>query len=80
MDRALTAALRLDGVSFSYGSVRALADVSFTLEPGERVAILGRNGAGKSTLMRLVTRLIRPDEGTVWVGNWDTRDRQRKAG
>src|SRR5207245_386774 len=63
---SLTAALRLEGVSFSYGAVRALAEVSFTLAPGERVALLGRNGAGKSTLMKVVTRLVRPTAGIVW--------------
>jgi len=71
----LSAALRLDGVSFSYGSVVALADVSLELAPGERLALLGRNGAGKSTLVRLVTGLARPAAGTVWVGDWDTRGR-----
>jgi len=71
----LSAALRLDGVSFSYGPVVALADVSLELAPGERLALLGRNGAGKSTLVRLVTGLARPAAGTVWVGDWDTRGR-----
>ena len=70
----MIAVLRFDGVTFSYGSVRALADVSFSIAPGERVALLGRNGAGKSTAARLVAGLERPDEGTVWVGDWDTRD------
>lgn len=70
----MTPTLRLDGVSFSYGAVRALEQVSLAVAPGERVALLGRNGAGKSTLVRLVTGLLRPEEGTVWVGDWDTRD------
>ncbi len=70
----MTAALRFDRVSFSYGAVQALSDVSFALDPGERVALLGRNGAGKSTLLRLVTGLARPRVGTVWVADWDTRD------
>ncbi len=67
-------ALRLDGVSFCYDTIPALADLSFAIAPGERVALLGRNGAGKSTVVRLVAGLARPDEGTVWVGDWDTRD------
>jgi len=71
---AVIPVLRLDGVSFSYGAVPALADVSFAIAPGERVALLGRNGAGKSTVVRLIAGLQRPDEGTVWVGDWDTRD------
>jgi energy-coupling factor transport system ATP-binding protein len=70
---AVIPVLRLDGVSFSYGAVPALAAVSFAIAPGERVALLGRNGAGKSTLVRLVAGLERPDEGTVLVGAWDTR-------
>src|SRR5206468_3459346 len=66
--------LRLDGVTFAYGTVPALAGLSFSIAPGERVALLGRNGAGKSTVVRLVAGLERPDDGTVWVGAWDTRD------
>lgn len=71
----LNPALRVEGVSFAYGTTPALADVSFTLAPGERVAVLGRNGAGKSTLVKLITGLLRPSAGRVWVGDWDTRDR-----
>jgi len=76
---SLTPALRLEAVSFSYGVVRALVDVSLALAPGERVALLGRNGAGKSTLMKLITGLIQPAAGTVWVGDWDTRHRTPEA-
>lgn len=65
--------LTLDEVSFSYGSRPALEHVSFTLAPGERVALLGRNGAGKSTLLRLVTGLLKPQAGSVRVGDRDTR-------
>ena len=71
---AVIPSLRLEGVSFSYGLVPALEGVSFSIAPGERVALLGRNGAGKSTVVRLVAGLERPDQGTVWVGDWDTRD------
>jgi len=71
---AVIPALRLDDVSFSYGRVPALERVSFSVAPGERVALLGRNGAGKSTVVRLVAGLQRPDQGTLWVGDWDTRD------
>jgi len=66
-------ALCLEGVSFSYGTVPALENLSLSIAPGERVALLGRNGAGKSTVVRLVAGLQRPDQGTVWVGDWDTR-------
>ncbi|OLC07592.1 MAG: hypothetical protein AUH42_03345 [Gemmatimonadetes bacterium 13_1_40CM_70_11] len=70
-------ALRFAGVSFTYrGGPPVLSEVSFTLGAGERVALLGRNGAGKSTLARLVTGLLHPDAGSVWVGDWDTRGRR----
>ncbi len=74
----MSAALRFEEVSFAYGrgAVPALSDVSFALAPGERAALLGRNGAGKSTLVRLVTGLLQPDTGTVWVGDWETRGRK----
>ena len=69
------AALRCDAVSFAYGAASALDGVSFTLAPGERAALLGRNGAGKSTLLKLITGLLQPTAGTVWVGDWETRGR-----
>jgi ABC-type polysaccharide/polyol phosphate transport system ATPase subunit len=45
----------------------ALKDVSFQVESGESLAVIGRNGAGKSTLLSLVAGLTRPDEGSIWV-------------
>ena len=45
----------------------ALEDVSFTLEPGEALAIVGDNGAGKSTLLRILSRIVRPSAGRVQI-------------
>lgn len=75
----MTAALRFDAVAFAYergAAAPALHDVTFSVAPGERVALLGRNGAGKSTLARLITGLLHPTSGQVWVGDWDTGGRR----
>jgi ABC-2 type transport system ATP-binding protein len=56
-----------DRVSFSYGSVHALTDVSFTVPTGQTVALLGANGAGKSTAVDLMLGLRRPQSGRVTV-------------
>jgi branched-chain amino acid transport system ATP-binding protein len=49
----------------SYGGVRAVDDVSFTVDPGEFVAMIGPNGAGKSTCFNMINGQIRPDRGEV---------------
>jgi ribose transport system ATP-binding protein len=57
--------LSVDNVSLSFGSVRALVDVSLTLRAGEITAIVGDNGAGKSTLVRCICGIHRPDGGAI---------------
>ncbi|MFY7915008.1 MAG: ATP-binding cassette domain-containing protein, partial [Rubrivivax sp.] len=54
-------------MSKAYASVRALNDVSFSVGPGEFVALLGPSGAGKSTVFRCLTKLAHVDEGDIEV-------------
>jgi ABC-type multidrug transport system fused ATPase/permease subunit len=63
-------------VSFSYqpGSPDAVHDVSFTIAPGETVALVGHSGAGKTTCANLLLRLWDPRGGSITVGGYDLRD------
>jgi len=66
-------AVNAEGVSKSFGPVRAVVDVSLQVAPGEVYGVLGPNGAGKTTLLRMLFGLIRPDAGTMRVfgRTWD---------
>lgn len=59
--------LRVEGLYKSYAGVHALADVGFTLRPGQVTALVGDNGAGKSTLVKCLSGLVQPDEGRIVV-------------
>ena len=59
--------IQVENLSFSYGSHSILRNVSFFLEQGECVAVLGNNGAGKSTLISCISRLRRPSSGSVLI-------------
>jgi branched-chain amino acid transport system ATP-binding protein len=63
--------LKLDNLTKSFGSLRAVDGVGLEVAAGEALGIIGPNGAGKSTLFNLITGLIRPDSGTV---RFDDRD------
>jgi ATP-binding cassette subfamily B protein len=67
--------LDVDGVTFTYPdtSSAVLHDVSLTVAPGERLALVGPTGAGKSTLAKLIARLYDPGEGSVRFGGTDLR-------
>ena len=68
--------ITVDGISFRHATSErdVLRDVSFTVAPGEAVAIAGRNGAGKSTLLDLLLRLYDPTAGRIVVGSVDLRE------
>ena len=58
--------LQVDRLHVGYGGIRALHGVSFEVEKGEIVSIIGANGAGKSTTLRTISGLIRPEEGSIF--------------
>jgi ATP-binding cassette, subfamily B, bacterial len=68
-----TGHIRFNDVTFSYGREPVLCDVSFDINAGETVALVGPTGAGKSTLASLVPRLIEPTTGQVLIDGRDIR-------
>jgi len=73
-DLPVDGAVTVDHVSFAYGTYDVLHDVSLTIAPGERIALVGPTGAGKSTLAKLIARFYDPRVGTVSFGGTDLRD------
>jgi ATP-binding cassette, subfamily B, bacterial MsbA len=70
--RPVRGSIVFERVSFAYDDARhALHDVSFTVEPGQRVALVGQSGAGKSTVLGLILGLYTPTEGRVLIDDVD---------
>jgi branched-chain amino acid transport system ATP-binding protein len=61
-------ALSVRGISKAYGGVQAVRGVSFTVEPGELVALIGPNGAGKTTCFNMLNGQLAPDAGDILIG------------
>ncbi len=75
--------LRIENVHYTYHvhsarAIHALRGVSFTVQPGEFIAIIGHNGSGKSTLAKHLNGLMLPTQGDVWVKTWNTQDAQHR--
>ena len=84
LEQALTAPLtgeiRLDRVSFHHpDNPPVLSNLSLTIAAGETVALVGAPGAGKSTLIQLLLRLYDPQQGTLWVDQFDLSQLSRKS-
>ena len=78
----MTATIEVANLTKRYGPVEAVRDLSFVLEPGEIIALVGHNGAGKTTLLKLLLGLAQPSEGSIRVlgenpaaGEFDARRR-----
>ncbi|MEO8848221.1 MAG: ABC transporter ATP-binding protein [Casimicrobiaceae bacterium] len=65
----MTVALRTQGLSKSFGAFVANSDIALTLEQGARHALIGPNGAGKTTLINLLTGVLAPSSGEIWLGD-----------
>ena len=75
-DEDLVGSLSFENVTFTYPMDKEpmLKDVSFTIEPGQMVGVVGATGAGKSTLAQLIPRLFDPQEGAIKIGGKDIRE------
>ena len=73
--RVRSATIRMEGLGFSYPDTQsaALSNVNLTIQPGERIAVVGRVASGKSTLGRVVCGLYQPTEGSMLVDGIDSR-------
>ena len=67
----MTALLEVEGLGISFGGLRAVQDVSFTVRPGEIVSVIGPNGAGKTTLFNMISGVYRPGSGRVRLSGED---------
>ena len=67
----MTAAIQIGHVSKRYGRTQALSDISFDVQNREVFALLGPNGAGKTTLLHVLCTILKPDSGTVRIGDLD---------
>lgn len=69
--------LSVNGLDFKYPSRSVLKDVTFSVEEGECLAILGTNGTGKSTLLKCLNRILKPQRGSVFIQDNNVEDLNR---
>ena len=69
---ARTPLLQLTDISLTFGGNPVFDDLSLTVQPGDRLALVGRNGSGKSTLMKVMAGLVEPDRGARVVSPGDS--------
>jgi ABC-2 type transport system ATP-binding protein len=69
----------ISGLTKTFGAVKAVDNLSFTVEPGSITSFLGPNGAGKTTTLRMLLGLVRPDSGSAAIGGRNYASFQRPA-
>lgn len=83
-NNAATAALDIHGLTVYYGAINALEGISFSVQPGEIVTLIGANGAGKTTTLRAISRILKPRAGRILYNGQDitalTPDKIVRAG
>lgn len=65
--------LSVDNMVFSYGSNKVLKGISFRMDEGEIVSVIGPNGSGKSTLIKCIEGILKPEVGSVYVGDKEAK-------
>jgi ABC-2 type transport system ATP-binding protein len=71
--------INVAGISKNFGDVRAVDNVTFSVNDGEITGLLGPNGAGKTTTLRMLTCYLKPDSGEITVGNLKTDESPREV-
>lgn len=71
--------IQLNNVSKSFEGIHAVIDLSVTVAKGEVFGLVGPNGAGKTTTIKILTGLLRPDEGSVFIGKYSITDEPLRA-
>ncbi|SDU32154.1 ABC transporter ATP-binding protein [Desulfobacula phenolica] len=71
--------LEIKNLSFRYQKKMILQDISFSVDPGEFVAVIGPNGCGKTTLIKTILKTIHPETGTIHIENKDIQTLSNKA-
>src|SRR3989337_4530530 len=71
-----TQSIRVQNLTKKFGDFTTVDNISFSVNSGEIFAFLGPNGAGKTTTIKMLTTLLRPTTGTIFVNEYDTRTNQ----
>ena len=75
-----TSAIEVEHVFYSYEGVEVLEDVTFSLEQGEFLGIIGPNGGGKTTLLKLLLGILKPDKGKIRILGQEPHDASHRVG